>query len=286
MVRPPLFVWLPDETGGRNVHVYFQNALTLRGDPQESVINLFADSNYHLRVNGEFVGYGPLRFYPEFPEYDTYDLLPFLRRGRNVVAVHVLYNGFATFHALANKPGFVAWGKVRGTEQRAYDLATPGAWRCALATGYDQEAPRYSFAQGPIHLFDERRDIPGWDRVPHAEWSKAQTVPWQNAWGPLRPRSIPHLTQDTVVPARLLAAHELLDTEETVSFRMIQHYPPQLDVAPEAHGYAFTQVYSPRPQKVRCGLYWGEHFLNGREIVKEAQRPEQMARNDAGVLGT
>jgi len=281
MPHPASFVWLPGETGGRNVHVYFQNAFTLRSEPDEAAINLFADSNYHLRVNGEFVGYGPVRFYPEFPEYDTYDLRRFLRRGRNVVAVHALYNGFATFHTLANKPGFVAWGTVRDARRRTHDLATPGGWRCALAAGYDQEAPRYSFAQGPIHLFDERRDIPGWDSAQHVEWLKAAVVPWQDAWGPLRPRSIPGLTQDTVVPARLLAAHELLGTEEIISFRMTQHYPPQLHVPPEAHGYACTQVYSPRAQKVRCGLYWGEHFLNGQEIAKEAERPEQLARNDA-----
>ncbi|MGD0090034.1 MAG: family 78 glycoside hydrolase catalytic domain [Planctomycetota bacterium] len=302
MPHPPPFVWHPGDTGNRNVHVYFRNEFHLSGEPKKAVLCLFADSNYHLRVNGEFVGYGPVRFYPEFPEYDTYDLRPFLRRGANVIAVHVLYNGFATFHTLANKPGFVAWGSVRtagvppaggrlkrredegGRDARGtLDLTTPGSWRCAPAAGYDPEAPRFSFAQGPIHIFDARRDIPGWDRPGRVagKWRAPEAVAWQDAWGPLRPRSIPQLTQDTVLPVRLLAAHEEFGSEEIISFRITQSYPPHLHVAPEAHGYACTQIYSPRAQRVRCGLYWGEHFLNGREIVKEGQRPEQLARNDA-----
>jgi hypothetical protein len=283
MSHPTPFVWLDPEGQGRNVHAYFRYGLSLRATPKEAKLHLFADSNYHLRANGEFVGYGPVRFYPEFPEYDTYDLRAHLRPGRNVIAVHVLYNGFATFHTLANRPGFVAWGRARDGRGKAFDLATPGGWRCARATGYDAEAPRFSFAQGPIHLYDERKDLAGWDRPgkPGGEWHAPEIVPWQNAWGELKPRSIPYLTRDARTPARLLSAHEHLDHEDILSFRMIQHYDPKLHVPPPADGFARTQIYSPRAQKVRVGLYWGEHFLNGREIKKEAQRPEQLARSDA-----
>ena len=283
MPHPTPFVWLNREGQGRNVHAYFRHELNLRTAPKKAKLHLFADSNYHLRVNGEFVGYGPVRFYPEFPEYDTYDLRAHLWPGRNVIAVHVLSNGFATFHALANRPGFVAWGKVRDGRGKTFDLATPGGWRCARATGYDAEAPRFSFAQGPIHLYDERKDPWAHDRPgkPGGQWHTPAKVPWQDAWGELKPRSIPHLTQDARTPARLLSAHEHLDREEILSFRMIQHYNPKLHVPPTADGFARTQIHSPRAQKVRVGLYWGEHFLNGQEIKKEAQRPEQFARNDA-----
>ena len=294
MPHPAPFVWLPGETSGRNVHAYFRREFSLRAAPRKAALHLFADSHYHLRVNGEFVGYGPARSYPEFPEYDSYDLRPFLRRGANVIAVHVAYNGFATFHTLSSRPGFVAWGGVRsrakgveltgaGRPCHGVDLSTPGGWCCARATGYDAEAPRFSFAQGPIHIFDERSDVAGWDkpRCARGDWRAPDVVPWQDAWGAVRPRCIPHLTQDTIIPARLLSAHQHLDAEEILSFRMLQQYEPHLHVPPEAHGYAFTRIFSPRAQRVRCGLYWGEHFLNGREVTKEAQRPDQLARNDA-----
>lgn len=59
MPRTALFVWLPGESGGRNVHVYFRRHFSLRGDPKEAALQLFADSSYHLRVNGQVVGCGP-----------------------------------------------------------------------------------------------------------------------------------------------------------------------------------------------------------------------------------
>src|SRR5512138_3926293 len=98
MTHPAPFVWFDAQAKGRNVHAYFRRELTLKASPASAQIHLFAHTHYELRVNGRFVGWGPARGYPEFPTYDTYDLAPHLRAGRNVIAVHVAWNGVATFH--------------------------------------------------------------------------------------------------------------------------------------------------------------------------------------------
>ena len=72
--HPASFIWL-DKTGeGRLVYALFRKDFELNKIPDKAELHLFADSRYHLFVNGTFINFGPGRFYPANPEYDTYDI--------------------------------------------------------------------------------------------------------------------------------------------------------------------------------------------------------------------
>jgi alpha-L-rhamnosidase len=282
MEHPAPFVWIDRRGAGRHVNAYFRLDFRLTDAPRKAVLNLFADSRYHLKINGTFVGYGPARFFPSEPEYDSYDIAPHLHRGQNVVAVQVVAHGMSTFQQPMNRPGFVAWGEVRPARGRAISLSTPGKWKCLKARGYDQTAPKFSFTSSAIDVFDARRDPPDW-ALPGAKlsgWKDPVEVTWQDAWGRLRPRSIPHLTQETRLPKTLLGVYALSDAEEIVSFRV------PCDDSTRAPGrrqrcFGYTFIHSPRAQKVRVGLHWGEHYLNGGRLLrKHTPREDQLNRND------
>ena len=276
-MHPAPFVWPNDDTKPRMAHAYFRRELTLTDVPPSATIHLYADTNYHLFVNGEHVGFGPARAYPEFPEYDTYYLSAVLRSGANVIAVHVLHVGLPTFHNLTGKPGFVAWG-----EAGPQSLSTESGWLCRLADGYEHDTAIYSFAQAPIQVYDERLDAPGWNGLgqPEGDWQPAVPVADQDAWGELRPRTIPLLTQDVTLPNVLLGAYAHTDDEEIVSFRLKQT-PDEDGSYPPATAFACTYVHSPRAQSVTVGTYWGDHFLNGKRLEQQPQRTDQILRNDA-----
>ena len=90
---PAQYIWV-DETGeGRNQYVYFRYDLELEERAKEALIHLYASSRYHLKVNGTFINFGPLRSFPENPVYDTYDISPYLKTGKNTIAVKVMHNG-------------------------------------------------------------------------------------------------------------------------------------------------------------------------------------------------
>ena len=276
-MHPAPFVWPNDGPEPRMAHAYFRREFTLTDVPPSAHLHLYADTNYHLFVNGEHVGFGPARAYPEFPEYDTYDLSALLRPGPNVIAVHVLHVGAPTFHNLRGKPGFAAWG-----EAGPHSFSTEAGWLCRLAGGYDPDTAIYSFAQAPVQVYDERLDAPGWNGPAPADghWLPASPVRDQDAWGELRPRSIPHLTQDETLPNVLLGAYAHTDDEEIVSSRVHQTPDGEGAYAP-ATTFACTYVHSPRPQSVTVGTYWGDHFLNGKRLEQQPQRADQMLRNDA-----
>ncbi len=56
-------------------------------------IRITADDYYKLYINGVYVGQGPAPAYPEHYYYNIIDITPFLREGKNILAVHLYYQG-------------------------------------------------------------------------------------------------------------------------------------------------------------------------------------------------
>jgi alpha-L-rhamnosidase len=280
LVASPSFVW-EDATGdGRARVVWFRRDLELGAAPSEATLHLFASSRYLLRINGAVIASGPARSYPEQPELDSIDLAPHLAAGHNVLDVQVLSFGTSSFQ-LRRQPGaFVAWGSVRAGDQ-LHDLATPGAWRCRRDGGYDETAPRMSFAMAPIEVYDARR--PGavaW-AVARADEGWSATVPLhsQAAWGPLRPRSIPPLDTRWVAPRSVRAAFALDDSETLVSFRVPVPDAGRVEYQTQHLLLARTRIFSPRAQSVPFGLWWGQYWVNGQGPLASAPSPGQRNRN-------
>jgi hypothetical protein len=80
-------IWNTDAPAGKQAYVAFRKSFEVAAIPESAVLNIFADSRYVLWVNGEYILRGPCRFDPVGPEYDVVDVLPFLREGKNVLAV-------------------------------------------------------------------------------------------------------------------------------------------------------------------------------------------------------
>jgi alpha-L-rhamnosidase len=273
------FCWLDEEGEGRFQVAAFRRELRLERAPERALVHLFADSRYHLLVNGHLVNFGPARFYPDRPSYDSHDIAPYLRAGDNVIAVRVVSNGTSTFQLRRNLPGFIAWGRVAG-----HDLATPGQWRARRLRGYDEQAIRLTFATGPMEVYDARLDgeLLGWEQAGHdaAQWPRAARLRRQDAWGALRAREIPQLTQEIYRPRQLLGHYALADEEEIHAFRI-----KTPDASNEAFRRAYvlighTYIHSPHAQEVEVGLWRGEYFLNGEGplLLEEAgvERPHRL----------
>ena len=80
--QPPdaKFVWKDAQGEGRQQTVLFRRSFELDNLPDKALFHLFADSRYHLYVNGVHVNFGPSRFYPAHPDFDSHDLARYLGR--------------------------------------------------------------------------------------------------------------------------------------------------------------------------------------------------------------
>ncbi|MBV6652746.1 MAG: alpha-L-rhamnosidase N-terminal domain-containing protein, partial [Mameliella sp.] len=216
----PELVWIRPEGGERNEYVFFRRTFDLETPANQATLQLYADSRYALYVNGQYVGFGPIRSFHANPYYDTYDLSPLLQKGKNVIAVKVLSNGMETYQLFDYKGGFAAWGKVE-TGQGSIDLSSTTGWLARKSEGYDQTAPKFSFATGAIENWDSRREA-DWYRLETGirGWKAPVVLSNQDHWGTFLPRPFPPLTKEKVAALKLRGAYPFKADEAIYSFRI------------------------------------------------------------------
>jgi alpha-L-rhamnosidase len=276
----PTYVWLRAEGGERNEHLFFRRDFSLATAPEKAELHLYADARYALYVNGAYVNFGPARSYHANPYYDTYDLRPYLREGENTLAVHALSNGMVTYQLFDYHGAFAAWGEILAGGSRI-DLEVTKGWKCQPSYGYDQTAPRFSFATGAMEIWDSRGEAswtqPGLDT---RAWKQPVPIATPERYGILRPRPIPPLTQEETTAVKVLGAYPLLDQEFLLSFRV-----PTPDTTPQVYNEShraigMTWIYAPEAMEVTAGLWWGDFYLNGERLSPLDEQPTPHYRRD------
>ncbi len=106
------------EAPQRDVSVlHFRKTIELAQPPEHFIVQVSADNQFLLFVNQQRVGTGPSRSDLGHWRYETYDLAPFLRSGRNVLAATVWNFGVLTPLAqISDRIGFVLHGKSKAEQ--------------------------------------------------------------------------------------------------------------------------------------------------------------------------
>ncbi len=258
------FVWAAGEPHHRrNQFVRFERHFSLSVLPPALRLHLFADTRYRLRVNGEFVASGPARFVTSHPEYDSHDLRPYLQAGENIIAVEVNFYGASSYQTMPDgAPGFMAGG---GNDD--LDLSTPGTWIAYRSKAWRWDAPKFSFAQGPVEICDTRC-------VDHGKRAPLIRGQGPNApWGPWQPCPVPPPPFTPHRPRTLELAGALADTERRIGFMTNGPDPETTEGAtsPPRPCTAFaTWIWSTCKQSTVFSAFWSDLFLNGRQIFLDS----------------
>lgn len=145
---------------------YFRRAFDVE-DPTAATlrVQLSADSRYLFFCNGTFIGRGPAKGDINHHFYDSFDLTPYLRAGRNVLAALVLdMSHVAHRPALLGAPcsvmtytgGFVLEGVLRGrTGEVVADLRTGEGWKVAVDKAHRFQNENTTF-EGYLGYFEHR----------------------------------------------------------------------------------------------------------------------------------
>lgn len=263
------FVWFDNHGTGRNIHGLFRKTISVDTTITSAVLHIFADTHYQLSVNGVFVEFGPVRFDPRFPQYDTHDLSPHLRQGTNVIAVLVNYFGHKTFKSIPANAGMITWGSIECSNGHSLDLSTrSGTWRCAQSKAY-LYAPKMSFALNATERFSQEHDFPGWRETSFNDsaWENCVELDKQDAWGPLEPRTIPLMSGHDVPIQSVRAIHPLRRNEDWYSFTVETNNYGKINSSKKPQAIAFkTWIYSPRAQDLTVGTFWSDSWINGKKL--------------------
>ncbi len=112
---------------------HFRRTLSLTEKPATYIVHVSADNRYQLFVNGERVSEGPARGDLKHWRYETVDLAPHLRAGRNVLAA-VVWNfaDYAPQAQITDRTGFLLQGDTEA--ERAAD--TGKSWKATRNEAY------------------------------------------------------------------------------------------------------------------------------------------------------
>lgn len=154
--------------------LHFRKVIDLSGIPQHFYVDVSADNQFIFEVNQQRVGSGPSRGDLGHWRFETYDLGPFLRPGKNVVAATVWNFGtHAAIAQISDRVGFLVHG--RGEAERIAD--TDASWDVEEEKGIHALRPELHgyYAAEPGERIDGAAFDWSWDgaATTGGEWSKA-----------------------------------------------------------------------------------------------------------------
>ena len=196
---------------------HFRRAIDLPAKPASFLIHVTADNRYQLYVNGARVAWGPARGDLFHWRFESVDIAPHLKAGRNLLAAVVWnFGALAPEAQVTLQTGFLLQG-----DTKAEHIADTGPdWKCVRNQAYQPlPVPRSQisayYVVGPGERLDAALYPWGWDRpnFDDAAWKPAQvigpgaardTVDTRSRWM-LVPRPIPMMEEK---PERLAAVRQ------------------------------------------------------------------------------
>jgi alpha-L-rhamnosidase len=161
--------------------LHFRKLLELGQQPEHFIVHVSADNQFILYVNQQRVDAGPSRSDLGHWRYETYDIAPFLRPGRNVLAAAVWNFGVLTPLAqISDRTGFLLHGE--GEAERIAD--TDATWEVEEEKGIQilptPEAVRNQYyVAEPAERIDATAFNWGWntaDSGAGGRWKRAQPI--------------------------------------------------------------------------------------------------------------
>lgn len=170
------WISVPEEPANIFGVYHFRKSVELTTKPATFIIHVSADNRYKLYVNGTEVSVGPARGDIYNWNFETVDIAPFLKSGKNTLAA-VVWN-YAERKPVAqisfNQTGFI----LQGNTEKESIANTDNTWLCHTNKAYSPlnvKVPGY-YVAGPGEKTDASRYPWGWETSEFNDsgWKKAQ----------------------------------------------------------------------------------------------------------------
>lgn len=279
------WIWNDSEESPRNEWWCFRKVFVPRGDSwKQAVLSITADSRYVLYINGQRVGRGPARSWPEQQSYDVHDVGHYLRKGKpNVIAVLVMHYGVSTFYYLRGRGGLLAQLDFMRNGVVLDTLCTDSTWKTGRYLCQDSRAQRMACQQA----FAERIDRSAWnedwtaDDYNDSQWKSACVIGpvGMQPWRTLVARDIPFLTEEPLYPGRVVS----MSTVKPVRFAVTVDIRSQMEPSSRDHanmvaftGYIGTYIKLAETAEVTFGFPNTSSVFGPCFIADRWYQPEEL----------
>lgn len=175
-LAPARWIWLPSQRTLPNTFILFRKEIELKEKPLKAAGWITADSRYRLTVNGRRVQWGPAPCDPRNLDVDHVDITPFLKKGKNVIGVEVLFYGHGEGTWPGGKPGMIFNMTIKHENGRSEQVVSDSSWSLLLDRAHRPGQFKRWYLRSLQEEFDARRHPHGWDTVdfkPGKDWLPA-----------------------------------------------------------------------------------------------------------------
>jgi len=243
------WIWCEGEPKPRNFYLYLRKTFDLPANAKSAHLLVSADSRYQLFVNGTFVSRGPARCDRRWQYYDEWDITPYLRAGRNVIAALVHHYGEWTFSYMLGQGGFICQADIVCKNGEKVQLQTDETWKVMPSKAWERRLPRMSIQLGFSEVYDARKAPEGWTspEFDDSNWQQPVIIgkPPCEPWPRLVHRDIPAMRETLIYPAKVLEVGTLGKPVSSYSLHRL-NFIRLFGVTNYAAAYAATYVWSPR----------------------------------------
>ncbi len=169
-------LWLPDTASGAVPYqALFRKTMDIAGTPSSAVLFISGDVMFNVYVNDRFVGRGPANIgsdyadnhSPDYWYYSTFDVKPYLKKGKNIIAVAVFASAFEISATTSSRGRFIC--DLALDNQQAV-ISTDETWKCNLDTSFSNG--------GRLLTYDASKAAEGWRKTGYDDsgWASASAV--------------------------------------------------------------------------------------------------------------
>ncbi len=145
----------------RNRHMLIRKEFDVSRAFDECLIDITGDDYYKLYINGQFVGQGPAPGYYFHYNYNRYDVSKYLKEGKNVISVHLYYQGLVNrvWNSGDYRQGMIAEVIADGD----CIVSTDSTWKYIISRAYTGQTTGYETQY--LENIDSRLEERGWKEL-------------------------------------------------------------------------------------------------------------------------
>lgn len=153
------WIWIDDwKEESKPVMVLFRKEVFIDNNIISAQVKISADSRYKLYINNRFVQFGPSKGDQQVWYFDQIDLLPYLKKGKNVIAVQVLR--YPMKPSIGNQsivgtfwPGLFFTADIEDEKGHVYDISADETWKCNIDDSINIGAESKGFS--PLCIYEQ-----------------------------------------------------------------------------------------------------------------------------------
>lgn len=172
------WISMPDAPAKEYGIYHFRKTFTLTAQPTSFWVHVSADNRYKLYVNQQLVSSGPARGDTYYWNYETVDLSPYLKSGKNTIAAVVWNEGDDRPEAqISVRTAFI----LQGNSDKESLINTNNSWKSIQNTAYKPlTGIGYAtyYVAGPGEFVDTKYWLKGWETEHYDDhsWKNAQQI--------------------------------------------------------------------------------------------------------------